>query len=234
MSTHEELRQLTTRREQALERAVQSLDPDRALDRTYISARFLLGGATVVTALLTAFGGVVVGASTKRAELSLPALLCLATAIGLAAWASVGRAGRVNLEDLEAVARHFDEQIGPRARKVRAAGIAFALAIPLCALPAAAGTDSFARPHLDASLSAGRLTVSADAGHQDSSQRLTVEAVERGRVLAFGRWEAADEGHLSGYLSAQVHAGTAPVSVTATLSDAHEKALGSSSLRLKP
>jgi hypothetical protein len=203
--------------------AVESLAPDRSLDRLTSAAQFLLGAGAAIGGALTGYGALGSDQVKDHPVSSLIALAAFALTAALAAWSLVGRPSDLNLENEDELLGFLNEEVRTRGWRVKFAGVAFAVAL------VAAGVTGLlpeSKDEPEATLSVTRgaadghdvLTISGDAGRPGEGATLDVSAeTATGRTLATGHFAPARSGDLKFDLTAVVPARAGVIHVEAHL-----------------
>lgn len=155
------------------------LAPHLSLQAVDASAGRIVGSISVAAALVSALG--VLGA-TEVADVgwgwALPSVLLAAASAALSIWATVPVFSYVRPGDLEDVDRFFTHQIKWRGGLVRAAGLAFGLALLLTPLPLLAATVRGEHPAVDVTAvrRGDQLVTAVAAKHADENATIELTA----------------------------------------------------------
>lgn len=116
-----------TRQDQFWLASVQSMTPDKSLERIETHGKYLFSTCAVFTTLLSGFGLLQPTSLLALSPLFLAAtfvLICVSLA--LAIWAVTPRVDRVNLNDVNSIRKHFVNQIRYRGAILKWAVVCFA------------------------------------------------------------------------------------------------------------
>lgn len=191
---------MPTSKQRALRRAVERLDPAQGLD-TIDAAAARVTSALMLTSTLVGGFGLVSAAELANVGIgwAIPSVLAAATSAALAVWATFPMASTLRPGDLSAVEWWFDRQIKRRVCLVRAAGLAFAVALALASLPTVVAAIDSPAPTLGQQLVVdgdGSVSARVSIDNAPAGSRVTVEVVSGARRLASAAGRVDADGRL--------------------------------------
>ncbi len=187
------------------------------------SARYLLASVSIAGTIVGGLGLVSAGALANVGYgWALPALLCVAGSIAVAAWVLIPVRATISPGRLDLMDKWYADQIKRRGRLIRIAGTLFALSIPLALLPLAA--HAIARPAKTLAVSVARdgpeVYSSMRATHLPDGATVTADiaSTNPARVFASGLSAVGQDGSAILSLNARSHG---PFTIVARALDAN-------------
>ena len=175
-------------RTRVLEQSALALSPAQSLQRVDAAARNLSSIATALLAALAAGAALLTDVLRESPALVVIAAVCGAATFALAIITTIGSAPSVDVEDLDAVARAYDQILPGRACRLRLASFLFCVSVASAAaafVDTALSSDSALAVSASYERTADReLTVAEDAGRPGNNALVVAYVTDiRGRVL---------------------------------------------------